>query len=511
MTEPLQQTGFFGHPRGLSTLFFTEMWERFSFYGMKAMLFLFITAEILEGPQSGLGIGAEVGGAIAGLYNSFVYLLALPGGWLADRLIGQRRAVLYGGIIIACGHYCMAVPGVLHSGELFFFYAGLILIIIGTGLLKPNISTMVGELYAGDMGARRDAGFSLFYMGINLGAWIAPIACGSVREWLGWHFGFGLAGIGMTFGVIWYILDSRHLGDAGMEPKSRPEERPRARRQAIWGVVATLVVIGLLAGLQSAGVIALSWIVVADFMGYAILALVALFLGYVAFFTGLSWAETKKVLVIGILFLFAAMFWSGFEQASTSLNAFGRDMTDRVLFGWEMPTEYTQAINPLFIILLAPVFGSFWIRLSSKNLNPNIPLKFALGLIQLSLGFFVIMFAAGVASDIPGVADDPAKGASIIWLSVMYLLFTTGELCLSPIGLSTITKLAPKQFGSQMMAIWFIAAALGNLIAGRVGGQIENLPHESVFRIVALIVGGVGLFALLVSPMIQKRLMGDVR
>jgi len=182
MTEPLQQTGFFGHPRGLSTLFFTEMWERFSFYGMKAMLFLFIIEEISEGPQSGLGIGAEVGGAIAGLYNSFVYLLALPGGWLADRLIGQRRAVLYGGIIIACGHYCMAVPGVLHSGELFFFYAGLILIIIGTGLLKPNISTMVGELYAGDMGARRDAGFSIFYMGINLGAWIAPIACGSAQD-----------------------------------------------------------------------------------------------------------------------------------------------------------------------------------------------------------------------------------------------------------------------------------------------------------------------------------------
>ena len=249
----------------------------------------------------------------------------------------------------------------------------------------------------------------------------------------------------------------------------------------------------------------------ADFLGYAILVLVALFIGYVAFFTGQDKAQTRKVLVIGILFLYTAMFWSGFEQASTSLNAFGRDMTARVFGGWEMPPEFTQAINPLFIIILAPFFGALWIRLSSKNLNPSIPLKFALGLIQLSAGFFVIMFAAGLAGRIPGVADDPAKGVAVTWLALMYMLHTTGELCLSPIGLSAITKLAPKQFVSQMMGIWFIAAALGNLIAGRVGGQIENLPHHSVFRIVALFVGVAGLILLVASPWMQKRLMGNIR
>jgi POT family proton-dependent oligopeptide transporter len=575
---------FFGHPRGLSTLFFTEMWERFSFYGMKAMLFLFITAAIIEGPQSGLGIGEETGGAIAGLYNSFVYLLALPGGWLADRLIGQRKAVMWGGIIIACGHYSMAATTV----SIGFFYLGLILIVTGTGLLKPNISTMVGELYEGDMGARRDAGFSIFYMGINIGAFLAPIACGQVREWFGWHFGFGLAGVGMTFGVLWYILDGKSLGTAGLEPKSDPSEIPKARRMAIGAGVGVVGFIVLMTALHMSGVVTLTWTGVADVVGGATLVVVGLYLAMVAvevvpsesragarkmvgtatvivmaavavaslalndggfsvsrlllwetyglwglfallgFWLGLtkgeSWGATKKVAVIGILFVFTALFWSGFEQASTSLNAFARDYTDRVIFAsvsflpdsvrlWEIPVEWLQSVNPLFIIALAPVFGAMWIRLASKNMNPNIPLKFALGLIQLGLGFFVIMFAARLAGG--GAVDPGYTGAQDLvmptWLCMMYLLFTTGELCLSPIGLSTITKLAPEKFVSQMMGIWFIAAALGNLIAGRVGGMIEHQPDASIFMIVALITGGGGLLMLLISPFIQRRMMGDVK
>jgi POT family proton-dependent oligopeptide transporter len=569
----MSDRGFFGHPRGLSTLFFTEMWERFSFYGMKAMLFLFITAAIVEGPQSGLGIGEETGGAIAGLYNSFVYLLALPGGWLADRLIGQRRAVLWGGIIIACGHYSMAATTI----NIGFFYAGLILIVTGTGLLKPNISTMVGELYVGDMGARRDAGFSIFYMGINIGAFLAPIFCGQVREWFGWHFGFGLAGVGMTFGVLWYILDGKSLGTAGLEPKSDPSELPKIRRIAIAAGAGVLGFIALMTVLHTSGAVTLTWTGVADVVGGATLVVVGLYLAMVAvevapsesrgaarravglatavvlllvavasfvmndgdfsvsrlllwetygiwglmtllgFYLGLtkgeSWGATKKVVVIGILFVFTALFWSGFEQASTSLNAFARDYTDRILLGWEMPVEFLQSVNPLFIIALAPVFGAMWIRLASKNMNPNIPLKFALGLIQLGLGFAVIMFAARLAGG--GAVDTSYTGEQALvmptWLCMMYLLFTTGELCLSPIGLSTITKLAPEKFVSQMMGIWFIAAALGNLIAGRVGGMIESLPDANIFMTVALITGGGGLLMLLISPFIQKRMMGNVR
>ncbi len=501
-------TGFFGHPRGLSTLFFTEMWERFSFYGMKAMLFLFITAEIIEGPQSGLGIGEEVGGAITGLYNSSVYLLALPGGWLADRIWGQRKCVLWGGIIIACGHYSMAATPV----SVAFFYLGLLLIVIGTGLLKPNISTMVGELYKNDTGARRDAGFSIFYMGINLGAFLAPLACGQLRQSMGWHYGFALAGVGMTAGVIWYIRDQKYLGDAGIEPKSDVAEQAKARKQASVIGIGSLALIALLTILHVSGTFVLTWAGVADTFGVATLVVVALFLGFVAFFTGLDWVATKKVLAIGVLFFFTALFWSGFEQASTSLNAFARDFTDRMMFGWQMPTEFLQAVNPLFIIALAPFFGALWIRLAAKNLNPSIPLKFSLGLIQLGLGFVVIMFAARLAGGGAVVVGHTGEQDLVApgWLCMMYLLFTTGELCLSPVGLSSITKLAPPKFVSQMMGIWFIAAALGNLIAGRVGGMIEAKPHATIFQVVALIMGGAGLVMLAASPLIKKRMMADV-
>ncbi len=500
---------WFGHPRGLATLFFTELWERFSFYGMKAMLFLFVTAAVIEGPQAGLGMGEEQGGALAGLYNSGVYLLALPGGWLADRLIGQRRAVLYGAIIIACGHFSMAAT----TMNISFFYLGLVLIVIGTGLLKPNISTMVGELYEGDKGVRRDAGFSIFYMGINIGAFAAPIACGQVRQSFGWHWAFGLAGLGMTIGVIWYLLDQRHLNEAGLTPKASPEEIGSARRLATGVGIAAAASLALLAFMHTSGRFVLTWAGTADVVGGLTLFVALAFIVYVAFFTGLQWEETKKVIMIGILFVFTAMFWSGFEQASTSLNAFARDFTDRTIFGWEMPTEYLQAVNPLFIIAFSPVFAALWIRLGSKNLNPSIPVKFALGLVQLGIGFLVIMVAARLAGG--GAVDPGFAGEQQLvmptWLCLMYLFFTTGELCLSPVGLSTITKLAPERFVSQMMGIWFIAAALGNLIAGRVGGLIEGKPHAEIFQIVALIMGGAGLLLLIFSPFCQKHLMGDVR
>lgn len=504
-----QNSGFLGHPKALSTLFFTEVWERFSFYGMKAMLFLFIIQEVSEGPQSGLGIDEQTGGAIAGLYNSGVYLLALPGGWLADRLIGQRKAVLWGGIVIALGHFSMVATEI----NIGFFYTGLLLIIIGTGLLKPNISIMVGDLYKDEPGARRDAGFSVFYMAINIGAFAAPLACGAVRQSFGWHYAFGLAGIGMAIGVVWYLLGQKSLGDIGLHPRSTPEEQASARKVAWTTAVATAVIIGLAATIHLTGIFLLTWIGVAQFMGYFILAVVAIFLGYVGFFTGLEWAETKKVLVIGILFVVTALFWSAFEQSSTSINVFTRDFTNRFVLGYQLPTEFLQAVNPLFIIALSPVFGAFWIRLASRNLNPNIPLKFALGMLQVSLGFLVLMFAAGLAG---GAAVDTGyvgEQDQVLptWLCLTYLFLTTGELCISPVGLSTITKLAPEKYASQMMGIWFIASALGNLIAGQVGGMIENFPHRAIFQTVAMVIGITGVILLVFTPMIQKRMMGNVR
>ncbi len=260
--------------------------------------------------------------------------------------------------------------------------------------------------------------------------------------------------------------------------------------------------IGALTTLHMAGMFVLSWIGVAQFMGYFILAIVAIFLGYVAFFTGLEWAESKKVLAVGILFVVMALFWSAFEQSSTSINVFVRDFTNRNFIGYLLPTEFLQAINPLFIIALSPVFGAIWIRLAAKNLNPNIPLKFALGMLQLSLGFFVLMYAAGLAGGAAVDTEFSGEQGRVLqsWLCLTYLLFTTGELCISPVGLSTITKLAPEKFASQMMGIWFIAAALGNLIAGQVGGMIESYPHRAIFQIVAIVVGLAGLAMLVFTP-----------
>lgn len=502
-------TGFFGHPLGLRTLFFTELWERFSFYGMKAMLFLFIIQEVSTDSQSGLGIDEATGGAIAGLYNSGVYLLALPGGWLADRMFGQRKCVLWGGIIIACGHFSMVAT----TTNIFFFYLGLMLIIIGTGLLKPNISTMVGELYVSDTGARRDAGFSIFYMAINMGAFAAPLACGAVRQSWGWHYAFGLAGVGMTLGVLWYMFDKDALGDVGLKTISKPEEQKSANTVVLIAMSITGSVIALFAALHFSGVFEVTWIRASQFMGYFILVIVAGFLGYVAYFTGLAWPDTKKVLVIGILFVVTALFWSAFEQASTSLNVFARDFTQRIFFGTEIPTEFLQAINPLFIIALSPVFAALWIRLAASNMNPSIPLKFALGMLQLAVAFVVLTFAAGLAGG--GAVDTEFSGeqARVLptWLCLTYLLFTTGELCISPIGLSSITKLSPAKYASQMMGIWFIAAALGNLIAGRVGGMIEDYPHRQIFQTVTIIIGLAGVVLLIFTPLIQKRMMGDVK
>ncbi len=598
--------GFFGHPRGLATLFFTEMWERFSFYGMRALLVLFMTAAAV-GTNPGMGLETGRATAIYGLYTFFVYVLALPGGWIADNLWGQRKSVFVGGCIIAAGHFAMAIPS---NGA---FFVGLLLIVIGTGLLKPNVSTMVGDLYP-EGGARRDAGFSIFYTGINLGAFFGPILCGFLAEGYNWHWGFSLAGIGMVLGLIQYKLGDKHLGEAGTYRGGADAATLANRSKIAYGASAAFVVVMLVVGYliagdglpvsvrQIAGVLGVSVAVLAvaffaqlingskGVVGVLLLTLVGfgaaavildrsefersvrdseqivvteqaglesmradpsatlsedqasrlevlqrrtpmdeaaiqgeaslqfylfcyqigvgvLIVGFLLFNAGYflkttQTIEKQRLFVIFWLFILSALFWSGFEQAGSSLNLFAADLTDRAVGGWEVPASWLQSVNSLFIIMLAPVFGFGWTWLAARNANPSIPVKFALGLIGLAVGFFVLSWGAANATP-----DSPVSPA---WLIVTYFFHTAGELMLSPVGLSSITKLAPSSRVGQMMGMWFVSVSLGNLIAGLVAGQLETLAPASLFSTVALIVGAGGIVALLLAPPVQK-LIGDMR
>jgi POT family proton-dependent oligopeptide transporter len=486
-------TAFFGHPRGLSTLFFTEMWERFSYYGMRALLILFMTASVAAG---GLGFDTASAGAIYGLYTSMVYMTTLPGGWIADRLIGQRRAVLYGGIIIASGHFCMAFPA------LSTFYLGLFLIVVGTGLLKGNVSVIVGRLYGKD-DIRRDAGFSMFYMGINLGAFIAPLVCGYLGQRVSWHVGFAAAGVGMTLGVIQYVFGSRNLGDAGLfpAPPESPEAGARLRRNAIAAGVAIIAMLGGFGLGAYTGAIPVTPRQVADAAGIMLLGIVVLFFGWL--FASSNWTsdERKKLYVIGVLFLASALFWSVFEQAGSTLNLFADRNTHNVLFGWSYPSSWFQSLNSLYLICFAPVFAWLWLYLAKRHQEPSSPAKFAIALILVGLGFAILIWAAKMAEQ--GVQVSP------VWLIVTYFLHTCGELCLSPVGLSAMTKLAPARIAGLMMGVWFLATSVGNFIGGRISSFYGSWALHSLFGAVGLFAIGAGsLLFLFVKPI--KRLMGEV-
>ncbi|MFL6196256.1 MAG: peptide MFS transporter [Thermoanaerobaculia bacterium] len=483
------RSGFFGHPRGLSTLFFTEFWERFSYYGMRALLILYMTAAAERG---GLGFSDSRAGAIYGLYTAFVYLLALPGGWIADQLLGQRRAVFLGGCIIAMGHFSLAVESMT------FFYLGLVLIVIGTGLLKPNVSTMVGELYP-EGGARRDAGFSIFYMGINLGAFIAPLICGPLGQRVNWHYGFAAAGIGMVIGLIQYVAMGKHLGDAGLRRKEAAD--PVARGKAVRLLTIALVVAALGAALAVSGVVRVQVETLAGFTGVIIVGLAVLYLVFQLTAGGLDSTEKKRMGVIFILFLFSAIFWSGFEQAGSSLNLFAERLTNLNIFGRNIPASTLQSVNPILIIALAPVFAWLWVRLARASREPSAPAKFSVGLILLGLGFGVMAWASILTSG-------QTRQVAPTWLILTYLLHTCGELCLSPVGLSTVTKLAPQRKVGQMMGIWFMSVALGNLMAGLVAGRFESLPLPQLFGTVASITAGAGLILFVLVKPIRNLMTG---
>ena len=491
--EAAADRSFFGHPRGLSTLFFTEFWERFSYYGMRAILVLFMTAAATQG---GLGFSVERAGAIYGLYTACVYLLALPGGWLADRLLGQRRSVFIGGIFIALGNFLLYIASVPT------FFLGLLGIIIGTGLLKPNVSTMVGELYPGtspEQGARRDAGFSIFYMGINLGAFVAPLICGYVGERINFRLGFLVAGFGMLLGLVQYKLGGRNLGQAGLHPNAAGD--PAARQKTVQLLLGGIVGV-VLVGFLLISVFKLTVEQIAGAMGVVIVALALLYLVMQLVSKDLDATEKKRMGVIFVLFVFSAIFWSGFEQAGSSLTLFAEQLTRLNVFGWEMPASWLQSVNPILIISLAPVFAWLWVALSRRRKEPSAPAKFSLGLILLGLGFGVMVWASILT-------NNQQQQVSMLWLNLTYLLHTCGELCLSPVGLSTVTKLAPHRKVGQMMGIWFMSISLGNLMAGLVAGQFEKLPLPQLFGAVMATTVGAGLIlALLIRPI--RRLMGGV-
>ncbi len=505
--HPSNDQSFFGHPKGLATLFFTEMWERFSYYGLRPLLVLFMSAALLDG---GFGFDRGQAAAIVGIYGAFVYLASLPGGWIADRLLGLRRAIFIGALLISLGHLSIGLSGFAGVGTAakVWFFLGLVLIVLGTGLLKPNISAIVGDLYP-EGGGRRDAGFSLFYMGINVGAFFGQIVTGYLGEQVGWHWGFGAAGMGMFLGLIVYWLSApKTLGDIGTDITRDPDPTRQARqektvRAAAFGIVGVVAVVFAGAAL---GLFTIDAQVVGGYMVYVLVGLAAAFFGYVFFAGGIGPDERKRVGVIMVLFLFAAIFWSAFEQAPTSLNLFARDFTDRMVGGFEIPATWFQSVNSMFIILLAPVFAGIWISLGKRGLDLSSPAKFALGLLFAGVGFGLMILAAGKV-----VSSGGAYLVSPWWLVGSYFFQTVGELCLSPVGLSSMTKLSPRKFVGQMMGIWFLASAVGNLIGGLVGGRVdpenlEQMPELFTITTISLVVAAavLGLLAIPIKRMLDR-------
>ena len=469
-----EDRAFFGQPRALSTLFFTEMWERFSYYGMRALLVLYLTAPLVsEDGREGLGIDDGTAIAIYGAYSGLVYLTPIAGGWVADRIIGPRLTVLYGGIVIALGHYFMAAPLELT------FWVGLLLIALGTGMLKPNISAMVGDLYD-EADTRRDAGFSLFYMGINLGSLFAPLITGYAADRHGFHWGFAIAGIGMTFAVIQYVLgwkNFRGVGAVAPDPANAKE-----KRNFYFVLLGAVVFIGILAfliGLVAAGGLA-------DDIATAITVFILIvpFVYFYKLFKRKDYSKRERANVRAFVWVFlaAASFWMVFEQSGSTLNIFAENVTDLNFGGWEMPAAWLQSVNPLFIIIFAPIFAAVWTKLANRA--PRTSLKFAIALIGVGISVLILVIPMSAY-------QDTGTEAVVWWLLTTYLLQTWAELLLSPTGLSATTKLAPEGASGQMLALWFLATSVGTSIGGQIGKFTADDPVNTfiVSGVVPIVIG----------------------
>ncbi len=491
-TNTSNDSSFFGHPGGLRTLFFTEMWERMSYYGMRALLVLFMTASL---QKEGLGFTVATAGAIYGLYTGAVYFLGLPGGWLADRLIGGKQAVWYGGLIIFAGHIVLAID--LQN----LFFVGLILVATGTGLLKPNISAMVGQQY-GDADGRRDSGYALYYMGINIGSLIAYLVTGYLQENWGWHYAFGAAAIGMALGLIQYYFSNRSLSQESVLPANAYQGE--ARKKAWLGVIGVLVAAITVIVLAHTGTIVIEPVVLAQQVAVFFTLIFFAYFGFIYFKGALSDNEKKRMWALFLVCVASACFWSGFEQAGSSLNLFAQDYTDRLLsdgslltswFGMTtIPTVWFQLSNSLFIIILSPFFAALWINLAKRMIDPSYTLKCAVGIVIMASGFLVMFMASQYAAE--GLKVAPT------WLVATYFLHTVGELCLSPVALSAVSKLSPKRFAGQMMGVFVLTYSIGNIIAGLLSGNFdpENVKEmPNLYLQIALFSISIGIVIALMS------------
>jgi POT family proton-dependent oligopeptide transporter len=470
------------------------MWERFTFYGLRALLVLFLVDAVETG---GYGLDDKTATAIYGLYTAAVFMAALPGGWIADRLIGAQRAVLVGGGLMTVGSLMLSIPG---PQQLFF--GGLLVIILGVGLLKPNVSTLVADLYP-EGGGRRDAGFTIFYMGINLGAFIGPLIAGFLAQRYGWRIGFLAAAVGLPFGLLQFWL-TRHLFNGAGATHNRNDGGVGLATdwRRLW---IALGVLALVAAVLFSDAVHLDPARLAKGAAYVLVGMGALYFIYLFFGAGLDAVERRRMVVVLVMFLAVASFWSGYEQAGSSLNLFAKRHIDRMIGGFEIPTGWFQSVQPAFVILFAPVFSALWVHLARRNMDPAAPLKFAFGLLLMGLGF---LFMVGAAELVAGGLSAPAY-----LLILTYLLTVFGELCVSPVGLSTVTKLAPARLVGQMMGVWFLGSSLGKLMAGLLAGTFDPndlgaMPERFMF--IVLYACGIGVVLLLLSRPLA-RLMGNVR
>ncbi|MFI9341637.1 peptide MFS transporter [Streptomyces sp. NPDC052773] len=483
---PGSEKTFFGHPRGLATLFMTEMWERFSYYGMRALLPLYLVA------PAGLGLDAGTAIAIYSVYVSTVYLLAMPGGWFGDRVWGPRKTVTIAGSVIMAGHLVLALPT---DGT---FYFGLLLVAIGSGLLKSNISTMVGHLYDGPGDPRRDGGFTVFYMGINLGAFAAPLIIGTVGQKVDWHLGFALAALGMALGLVQFLLGSRHLSDRSAvvpKPLDTAERNATLRKAMIWMLIAavfyTIVV--------TTGHYTLNWVMVPLMVIGLVVPITVL--ARIKRDKELTGVEQSKVSGYIWFFVAAAVFWMIYDQGGSTLSIFADKHVDNHVFGWEFPVSWFQSVNPVLVMALAPVFATIWLALARSGKEPSTIVKFAGGLVLVGISFFVFL--------LPLVAADGGK-VSPWWIVLIYFCQTTGELMLSPVGLSVTTKMAPAKYASQMMGVWFLAVTAGDAVTGLLSTYGVDLNKTGVVAAEAALAVLAGVAVWMYRKNV-KQLMGDVR
>ena len=486
-------TDFLGHPKGLFVCFATEMWERFSYYGMRALLILYLTKhwEFTDATSY----------LIYGAYTSLVYIMPVFGGMLADQILGSKKAVTYGAILLVFGHLGMTVE----SNEQ-IFYLSLALIVSGVGFLKPNISTMVGALYEeGD--PRRDSGFTIFYMGINIGAFTATLLCGYLGEQVGWAYGFGAAGIGMLFGLIIFLWGQKYLEGLAEPPSNKYLQKMNGISYESWAYISGIFMV------------LVTWFLVqnSQLVGQLLGGFGAIFIGAWLLYALFRCApdERDRLIVVGILILFSLIFWALFEQAGSSLNILTDRGVNRVIFGWEVPASMFQSLNAGFIFTIAPLFAMLWIALAKRNMEPSTPIKFSIGIIFVGLGFLALVY---------GMRSSEGLQTGVFWIILIYLLHTLGELCLSPVGLSSVTKLSPQRIVGFMMGMWFFASAAGNYVAGLiaratssessgVSGEVYNLAQKQsfidVYTDVGLMAIGCGIVLALITPLLKKLMHGS--